>query len=95
MSAPKKHELPEQHGFVVRTSLEGQKWRAWRVLPSAWVLGMGGSGWRSEWVDAGDEPPQSWAGDRDARWVDRMRSPDLLPDCEKSDEPVLPASVAI
>jgi len=37
----KKHELPEQHGFVVQTSLDGQKWRAWRVLPSAWVLGMG------------------------------------------------------
>jgi hypothetical protein len=95
MVAAKKHELPEQHGFVVQTSLDGQKWRAWRVLPSAWVLGMGGSGWRSEWVYAGDEPPQSWPGDRDPLWVDKMSSPDLPPDWEKSDEPVLPASAAI
>lgn len=91
----KKHELPEQHGFVVQTSPDGQNWRAWRVLPSAWVLGMGGSGWRSEWVYAGDKPPQSWPGDTDPRWVDKMSSPVLPPDWEKSDEPVVPASVAI
>lgn len=91
----KKHELPEQHGFVVQTSLDGQKWRAWRVLPSAWVIGMGGSGWRSEWVYTGAEPPQSWPGERDPRWVDKMSSPDLPPDWEKSDEPVVPASVAL
>lgn len=91
----KKHGLPEQHGFVVQTAPDGQKWRAWRVLPSGWVLGMGGSAWPSEWVYAGAEPPQPWPGDRDTGWVDKTTSPDLPPDWEKGDEPVVRDSGAL
>lgn len=84
-----RYGLPEQHGFVVETSANGQDWRAWRTLPSGWVLGMGGAGWRSEWVFAGDSPPTSWPGGDDPRWVDNITNPDLPPDWERNDEPIV------
>ncbi|HEY4268744.1 MAG TPA: hypothetical protein VGM94_11185 [Galbitalea sp.] len=83
-----KYGLPENHGLVVETTADGQKWRGWRVLPSGWVLGMGGSGPRSEWQYAGGEPPTTWPGDGDPRWVDTTREPELQPDWVKNDEPL-------
>jgi hypothetical protein len=84
-----RYGLAEHHGFVVETTADGQKWRAWRRLPSGWILGMGGTGWRSEWVFAGDTPPESWPGENDQRWTDNITNPDLPPDWERDDEPIV------
>jgi hypothetical protein len=91
MVDPARHGLPDDHGFTVQTTPDGQKWRSWRVLPSGWVLGMGGAGWRSEWVYTGAKPPTSWPGDGDPRWTDKMTSPDLPADWTKDDDPVVAA----
>lgn len=88
----KKHGLPDRHGFTVESTPDRQRWRAWRKLPSGWVLGMGGSGWRSEWVYSGPKAPSSWPGDTDLLWVDKMTSPDLPPDWAKNDNPIVKAS---
>jgi len=86
-----KHGLPEQHGITVQTNPDGQIWRAWRVLPSGWILGMGGSGWRSEWVYSGADTPRSWPGGGDPRWTDKMTSPELPVDWTRDDDPIVQA----
>lgn len=86
-----KHGLPVDHGIKVETTKDGQKWRSWRTLPSGWNLGMGGSGFRSEWVYAADKPPTSWPDTRDSAWVNKTTEPDLPPDWEKDDSPIVVA----
>lgn len=90
-----KHGLPTEHGIAVETDPVAQRWRAWRVLPSGWVLAIGGSGWRSEWVYAGSARPISWPGDGDRQWVDTMTTPELPPDWNRSDAPVVSAAPGI
>ncbi|TCU86064.1 hypothetical protein EDF48_103369 [Curtobacterium sp. PhB191] len=86
-----KHGLPAEHGITVQTAPDAQRWRAWRVLPSGWVLAIGGSGWRSEWVYAGPNAPGSWPGGDDRQWVDAMTAPELPPDWGRSDAPAVRA----
>lgn len=90
-----KHGLPADHGITVQAAPDDQRWRAWRVLPSGWVLAIGGSGWRSEWVYTGPAAPISWPGGGDQRWVDAMTAPELPPDWSRSDAPPVRAAPAI
>jgi hypothetical protein len=84
-----RYGLPTNHGITVQTSADGQKWRAWRLLPSGWVLGMGGSAWRSEWVYAAADAPTSWPGDGDPQWTDKLTSADLPADWSTDDRPIV------
>jgi hypothetical protein len=80
-----KYGLPTEHGVHVETTPDGQRWRGWRRTRSGWVLGMGGSGWRSEWHFSGPDEPTSWPGDSGSPWVDGLTDPDLPPDWAESD----------
>lgn len=61
--------LPNEHGIVVETTSDKKKWRAWRRLPSGWVLGIGATGRFGEYRYAGAEPPATWPGASD-EWID-------------------------
>ncbi|MEV7527670.1 hypothetical protein [Agrococcus sediminis] len=41
LSGPSLHGLPRDHGVSVETTADGKRWRAWRRMPSGWVLGIG------------------------------------------------------
>lgn len=69
VSPVSKWSLPAQHGIVVQTTNDRKKWRAWRRLPSGWVLGIGATGRFGEYRYAGVEPPASWPGESD-EWID-------------------------
>jgi hypothetical protein len=64
-----KWGLPDQHGIVVQATNDKKKWRAWRRLPSGWVLGIGATGRFGEYRYAGAEPPTTWPGASD-EWTD-------------------------
>ena len=68
VSPVSKWDLPAQHGIVVETTNDNKKWRAWRRLPSGWVLGIGATGRVGEYRYAGDEPPTTWPGMSDD-WI--------------------------
>lgn len=69
VSPVSKWGLPDQHGIVVQTTNDKKKWRAWRRLPSGWVLGIGGTGRFGEYRYVGAEPPTTWPGTSD-EWAD-------------------------
>ncbi|MCK2037097.1 hypothetical protein KZC51_13245 [Microbacterium sp. SSW1-49] len=69
ISPASKWGLPDQHGIVVETTRDKKKWRAWRRLPSGWVLGIGATGRFGEYRYAGEQPPTSWPGASD-EWID-------------------------
>lgn len=73
ISPVSKWGLPEQHGIVVEITSDRKKWRAWRRLPSGWVLGIGATGRFGEYRYAGDQPPTSWPGESD-EWVDAVQA---------------------
>lgn len=74
------------HGITVETTRDGQVWRAWRRLPSGWVLAIGGrDGQPAEHLYSGAEPPATWPGDKD--WSDRARALELPIDWIRDDSP--------
>jgi hypothetical protein len=58
----KRHCLPEDHGFVVQVSPDGQVWRAWRQTPGGAVLGIGGTKHHGDYRFQGDQAPEDWPG---------------------------------
>lgn len=82
-----RYGLPADHGIVVQTTPDRQRWRCWRTLPSGWVLGIGGSGPQSEWYYSGADVPTSWPGE--PPWVDGLTAFELPPDWSKHDGPDL------
>lgn len=64
-----RYDLPDDHGVVVETTANRQKWRAWRRLPSGWVLGIGATGPRGEYLYAAAKPPASWPSESE-EWID-------------------------
>ena len=54
---------------VVQTAPDKKKWRAWRRLPSGWVLGIGATGRFGEFRYAGAELPTTWPGTSN-EWID-------------------------
>lgn len=82
ISPPSKWGLPDQHGIVVETTRDRKKWRAWRTLPSGWVLGIGAAGRFGEYRYSGALPPKTWPGNSD-EWVYAARA--LGPDRERQD----------
>jgi hypothetical protein len=69
VSPVSKWDLPVRHGIVVQTTSDKKNWRAWRRLPSGWVLGIGAAGRFGEYRYAGAEPPTTWPGASDD-WID-------------------------
>lgn len=69
VSPASKWDLPLQHGIIVQTTKDQEKWRAWRRLPSGWVLGIGATGRFGEYLYAAAEPPTTWPGASD-QWTD-------------------------
>ncbi|VXC06095.1 conserved membrane hypothetical protein [Microbacterium sp. 8M] len=84
ISPASKWGLPDEHGIVVETTGDKKKWRAWRRLPSGWVLGIGATGRFGEYRYAGAEPPTTWPGSSD-EWVDATVALGP-PDWERNDE---------
>lgn len=78
-----KYELPEDHGIVVETTRNKDRWRAWRRMPSGSVLGIGSAGRFGEYLYAGAVAPTSWPNDG-PEWVDSARA-DWPPDWERDD----------
>lgn len=83
VSPVSKWGLPAQHGIVVETTRDKKKWRAWRRLPSGWVLGIGATGRFGEYRYAGAEPPTTWPGASD-EWIDAVTRPGHV-DWERND----------
>lgn len=71
VSPVSRWDLPTQHGIIVQTTHDKKKWRAWRRLPSGWVLGIGATGRFGEYRFAGAEPPTTWPGASDD-WIDSV-----------------------
>ncbi|MCD2441412.1 hypothetical protein LQ757_03870 [Agromyces sp. SYSU K20354] len=79
--------LPDAHGIVVEVTDDHQNWRAWRRLPSGWVLGVGGrDGSRREYLYSSADAPDAWPGDAD--WFDTAIALHLPVDWERDDAPV-------
>lgn len=55
--------LPEDHGIVVETTPDRKIWRAYRVLPSGWVLGVGGDGRSYRYHYSERRLPETWPGE--------------------------------
>lgn len=76
-----QHGLPKAHNMVVETTLDGQAWRAYRLLPNGWCLGMAGN-WKPPslpWFYSGARAPTTWPADSSAEWLseaDGERQPD-------------------
>lgn len=83
LSPASRYGLPEEHGVVVETTADKKMWRAWRRLPSGWVLGIGGMDRAGEYLYSSAEPPTSWPGDG-RKWVDAARQ-DWPPDWARDD----------
>lgn len=82
-----RYDLPTEHGIVVETTSDGQKWRAWRRLPNGWHLGIGGrDGDPGHFVYADAKAPSNWPGDDG--WTDATWAPELPPDWERDDSPI-------
>lgn len=82
-----RYELPDSHGILVEATADHQKWRAWRRLPSGWVLGIGGKdGSRREFLYSSAEAPDTWPGDPE--WFDTAISLHLPVDWERDDSSV-------
>lgn len=71
--ADKKYVRPEPHGFIVETTPDKQTWRAWRRLPSGWVLGIGGAAPGDEYVYQAPQPPVTWPPDK-TEWTNAATS---------------------
>lgn len=81
------YELPTEHGIVVEITADGQRWRAWRRMPSGWHLGIGGrDGAPGHFLYAASAPPSDWPGD--GSWTDATWAPELPPDWERDDSPI-------
>lgn len=68
-----RYELPQDHGVVVETTPDRKAWRAWRRLPSGWVLGIGSAGRIGEFLFSAAHAPTGWPPDG-AGWVDAARA---------------------
>ena len=79
--------LPEKHQVVVEVQSDPQIWRAWRTLPSGWVLGIGGKHRADSELYSAAEPPLTWPGSEG--WVSEM-SPEIPIDWAR-DDAVYPA----
>lgn len=64
----KSYSLPEPHGITVETTSDQKKWRAWRRMPSGWVLGVGGLKPGDEYMYQAPETPTTWPGGS-VEWV--------------------------
>ena len=85
MVDPRKHGLPDDHGFVTQVTPDGQKWRTWRQLPNRWYLGMGGANdLRYDFYYQGDRPPTGWPLSDPGQWSSDL-DPGLPTDWEHSD----------
>lgn len=83
-----KWGLPNDHGIAVETTPDGQKWRAWRRMPSGWHLGIGGRDGRpGHFLYTAAERPTSWPGDPD--WADELRGIELPRDWTRDDGKVI------
>lgn len=77
--------LPKNHGFIVQTTKDRKKWRAWRVLPNGQVLGVGGTNKNNKYLHQGAKPPTSWPPTK-AEWFDADKE-NLPSDWKKADTP--------
>lgn len=68
-----KRGLNREHGFRTEVQDDGQSWRSWRVLPSGWVLGIGGTRRRDDYYYSAPVPPETYPGDG-PDWVDGLVS---------------------
>lgn len=83
-----RYGLPPEHGVSVETTEDGQKWRAWRRLPSGWHLGIGGrNGEPGHFLYTGAGQPTNWPGD--SGWADAARDLELPEDWTRNDRPVI------
>lgn len=83
-----RYGLPPEHGIVVEITEDGQAWRAWRQLPNGWFLGIGGKdGNPGHFLYAAGSAPDTWPGGDD--WTDATWSPELPPDWERNDRPIV------
>lgn len=83
-----RYGLPSDHGVHVETTPDGQKWRAWRQMPSGWHLGIGGrDGEPGHFLYTGPGQPTNWPGD--PGWADAARDLELPEDWTRNDRPVI------
>lgn len=83
-----RYGLAPEHGVHVETTPDGQKWRAWRRMPSGWHLGIGGrDGETGHFLYTGTDQPTNWPGD--PGWADAVRDLELPEDWTRDDHPVI------
>lgn len=91
-------DLPVDNGLTLTVSDNGQSWMAWRLTPSGWCFGMGGtSQWQQEWQFDGPNPPSGFPGAESEGWKEVFQWEDLendprSPEWRKDDEPPIVAS---
>lgn len=76
--------LPRDHGIVVETTPDGKIWRAYRVLPSGWVLGIGGDSRSYFYHYTEPRPPETWPGEE--CWLSELV--ETPPDWTYDDDPI-------
>lgn len=79
-------KLPAPHGVSVETSRDQKRWRAWRRLPSGFVLGIGGISRTEEFEYAGFDVPAGWPGEA-PEWV-QISDSATPPDWARDDAPL-------
>lgn len=79
-------KLPAPHGVIVETSPDKKQWRAWRRLPSGFVLGLGGISRTEQFRYAGADGPQGWPRES-PEWIE-ADSEQTPPDWQRSDAPI-------
>lgn len=84
-----QYGLPPEHGVTVETTSDGQKWRAWRRMPSGWHLAIGGrNGDPGHFLYTGASSPTSWPGDG-PEWADVIRDLELPEDWTRNDRSLI------
>ncbi|WP_146120068.1 hypothetical protein [Leucobacter massiliensis] len=82
-----RFELPPNHGIHVEVTDDRKVWRAWRRLPSGWILGIGGQHRTDTQYYSASASPNTWPGADD--WISELEL-DLPPDWAQDDS-VYPA----
>jgi hypothetical protein len=83
-----RYDLPTDHGITVETTDDGQRWRAWRRMPSGWHLGIGGrDGQPGHFLYTAPDSPTSWPGDEG--WADATWDLELPEDWTRDDHAVI------
>jgi hypothetical protein len=86
LQASTQQLLPRSHGIVCQTTPDHRLWRAWRVLPNGWVLGVGATDRSSMFLYSGPSIPVSWPGSG-SPWIDAVRETWPV-DWDRSDVPI-------